>query len=260
MYWLLQTNIYREPRWEELLETLQRASIPHSVHKVVPLSGDIEPDICPPEPVIVMGSVTLAEVAQRRGWLPGGCLSPEFNYAAYLSAWGNRMLNWDAKVVPFDAVPPQDDLFFLRPLEDNKAFAGRVVDYKEYSTWRDQVVRLGHDADPRLRADTGVVYSTPKDIFREFRFWVVGRNIVTGSLYKIGDRVEYCSVPIGEEALQFAEECVALWQPRDFFMLDIAQTGDGYKIVEAGTLPCAGFYSANVGKIVESIEEWGRKL
>jgi len=48
---------------------------------------------------------------------------------------------------------------------------------------------------------------------------------------------------------------VDMWQPADAFVLDIALTHNGYKVLEVNCLNSAGFYAADVSKLVQAIME-----
>jgi len=39
------------------------------------------------------------------------------------------------------------------------------------------------------------------------------------------------------------------------FVIDIGLTDDGWKIIECGSISCAGFYEADMQKIVMSLED-----
>jgi len=44
------------------------------------------------------------------------------------------------------------------------------------------------------------------------------------------------------------------WQPAEAFVIDIAKTYDGLKVIEINNFNSSGFYSCDVYKIVDSIE------
>jgi len=87
----------------------------------------------------------------------------------------------------------------------------------------------------------------------ETRFFVVDGKIVTGSLYKRGNKVIYDS-NIDPDVQKFAQEMVDFWQPNRAFVIDIALTPDGCKIVEINNINSSGFYASNVNKIIDAIE------
>lgn len=261
MFWVLQNNLFSEAGYESLLQAVERRGLPHIVTRCIPFAGTLEPDPGdPPGAVIVMGSHTLVREAQRRGWQPGGFLNENFNYRTQWRHWDRRrMLNGDGTVYHFGRVPEQQHPFFIRPVDDGKSFAGKVMDWPTFSEWRDRVLALTPDDHPTIDADTEVVVAEPKRIYREYRTWIVGGRVVTASMYKLGERVLY-SANVDPGVIEYAESCADIWTPADAFVLDVAIVGDGrMKIVEVNCLNSAGFYAADVGKLVEALERLGER-
>ena len=95
--------------------------------------------------------------------------------------------------------------------------------------------------------------SDVKTIYKEFRFFVIDSKLVAGSLYKLENR--HClDKNIEPDAHRFASKMIELWQPARAFVIDIALTEDGYKIVEVNCINSAGFYAADVSKIVNAMQ------
>ena len=103
--------------------------------------------------------------------------------------------------------------------------------------------------------DTLIQIALPKKILKEFRFWVVNGRVVTGSQYMIGNRVVLNSI-VDNGAVDFAQKMVDQFQIADAFVIDIAMTNDGYRIVECGCINCAGFYKADMQKLITSLESY----
>ncbi|MBE9227396.1 ATP-grasp domain-containing protein [Phormidium sp. LEGE 05292] len=59
---------------------------------------------------------------------------------------------------------------------------------------------------------------------------------------------------IEPDAYEFALRMIAVWQPSRAFVFDIALTHEGYKIVEINCINSAGFYAADVSKIVNALQ------
>ncbi len=123
----------------------------------------------------------------------------------------------------------------------------------------EQVLRLKEDETPvgSLRHDTELMLSEPKRILKEWRLWIVGAQIVTYSLYRDGSRVVYRH-EIDEDALEFAKTMVSLhpdYSPA--YVMDVCRTEEGLFIVETNCLNAAGFYAADLEKLVNAIEEIG---
>ena len=172
-----------------LLELLERAGIPHSLHKVIPFIGEIVPDANPEGPVIVIGSYSLRHVAREKGWWPGSFDLADITTADCIAHWGQHMLNADAVTCRFEDVLPHLDRAgdkFIRPTVDSKFFAGGVFDYDEFVEWWEKVVVLEEDTGSTLTKDTEVIVASPKAIQTEYRTWVIDGNVATASLYKRG--------------------------------------------------------------------------
>lgn len=256
MYWVIQEDLHREEGLQELKRVLERMGLPHSFHKVVPFVGELIPDINPPNPVVAIGAYSMIKISNRRGWKPGVWSNLTFEFPVWRHNWGKECLNHDAKIYPFADVPPDTGEFFMRPTMDSKAFAGDIFNYPEYEDWRRRVVDLKEDTGATLRPNTPVLVCTPKEILREYRLWVVDKQVVTASLYKIGNRVRYDAM-VEQEVIDYGNRLASLWNPDRAYVLDVCLTEEGYRIVEVNSLNAAGLYACNVGKLVEALEGMG---
>ena len=258
MYWVIQSNMYAEENYEHLLAALDRFKLPYSVHKVVPFVGTLEPECNPPAgSVIVMGSTRLARVAQERGWKPGSFLNENFDYFVQRKHWGRAMLNYHSITYKFGSVQKmfwEDKPFFIRPMDDSKAFAGMVTDWPSYVEWRDKVAKLTPEDDPTLTLDTKVIVGPVMEIYREYRLFVTDQRVVTASLYKIGSRPQ-SDATVEPAILAFGEELAKKWSPAEAYAMDIADTPRGLKVIEVNNINSAGWYKADMNKLVAALEE-----
>lgn len=257
MHWIIQNNIYNEDGFKSLIETLETLELPYSIHKCVPFVGTLEPE---PEPaqnrIVVMGSYTLAREAIKRNWNPGVFLNENFNTEIQWCHWGDLMMNADHEIHCFSQVPEQPGPFFIRPVYDSKAFTGEVTDWLTFIEWRDRVLSLTSDDNPTITWDTEVLISSVKEIYGEYRIWIVDGKAVSWSQYRVGRRKLKNYIPdVDERIRNFAEECAAIWSPHRAFVLDIFETPDGLFIGEVNNLNSAGFYAANMGKLIMALEE-----
>ncbi len=253
MHWVLQDNIFQEYGYDELLRVLERYEIPYTEVKVIPFIHKLIPDIDFDEPVFVCGSTAMTKVAQRKGWKPGSFYNENFTYEAWSKGFGlDVILNPDAVVSRFDEIDIPMDEFFIRPCEDTKSFSGEVMNIADFKDWQSKVVGINEDLAP-LKPETMVMVSSVKEIYQEFRFFVVDTRIITGSRYKVGDQVHYTS-DIDQDVTWFAEMLANHWQPTRAYVMDIARTPDGLKLIEINNINSAGFYDCDIGKIVEAIE------
>jgi hypothetical protein len=254
MHWILQTNLFQEAEWARLVATLEQFDLPYSVHKVVPFVGTLEPaPVLQAAKAVCFGSYSMRHSAKENGWNPGVYDLFDQDFHAQKSAWGERMLNADSRVMAFQDVR-LDKPTFLRPIDDSKYFAGRVFDPDEFEDWRQRVCDLDEDYGTSLSPTTQVQLCTPKTIHAEYRFWIVGRGIATKSLYKLGRRVVYAS-DVDERMDHFVLQAVADWQPHRAFVIDVCDTPEGPRIVEINTLNAAGFYAGDIQRLVAALED-----
>lgn len=270
MYWVVQSNIYQEENYEHLLANLERLKLPHSVHKAVPFTGVIDPTPVIPEgmKVIVLGSYSLARYARNQGWLPGAFLE-NLDFEIQHKHWGDRMLNADAQIMPFGDIPFQAKPFFVRPVLDTKTYTGLVVDWGEYEKWRDGMRRLPECNDPvndplsvsvHTLADATMV-CRKKEIYNETRTWIVrdhhlGPRVVAASGYKVGTIKRYTRIEeVDARIIDFANECARLWSPNPAYVMDIADTDEGLRIVEVNNLNSAGWYRCDMQRLLLALEE-----
>ena len=248
MHWVLQNNIFDEKQYDTLIETLERFEIPHSVHKVVPFVGDIEPDISPEGDVICIGSYSMRHIAHRKGWMPGVFDLEYFDFTEQLKAWGGNMLNHDAVIARFQDVVFTDDA-------DSKVFPGKVMSADDFYEWQEKVCVLEEDFGDSLTKDTLVQVCRVRPIYNEVRYWVVDGKIVTSSVYKVGDRVQYFA-NIDRWFDDYVTRMIAIEQPAWAFVIDVCETPDGMKIVEVNTINSCGFYAADIPKLVHALEQY----
>lgn len=252
MKWVIQENLYKETAFLYLIQALE--NLDYTVVKVIPFSHELIPEINPTGKVIVMGATTMIGIAQERGWFPGAYYNSNFDCREWNKNLGNEMLNIDAEFSRFADVNPEYSPFFIRPTEDRKVFSGEVIDKANFELWKrsTQEVSSGYTT---LTPDTMVSVAPLKAIHKEFRFFVVDGKIVTGSQYRFGDRTIHLSALKGEDAELYAQSMVDRWQPAKAFVIDVALTDQGYKVIEYNCCNSAGFYKSDVSKLVQALEK-----
>ena len=256
MHWVLQENIFNEAGFERLTEALQRLELPYSVHKVIPFVGELQPEpVIAPETkgVIVMGSYSMAKYAAKRGWVPGSYIGENLDFEVQRAHWGEMMFNFDGVVCPFGKVPEQPLPFFIRPTEDSKAFTGLVQDWPTFVEWRDNVLALGEDSGATLTGETPVLVAPKREILGETRTWIVDGKVVTASGYKVGSFPRH-NAQVDERIIAYANACAEIWSPLRAYVLDVFDTPAGLRIGEVNNINSAGFYAADLIRLVISLE------
>ena len=252
-HWVLQSGWEYEAGWASMLDALTRFDIPFSIHRVVPFVGDLEPEPTPPsDDVICVGSYAMRHYAKKRGWNPGVFDLEPHDFQRQLAHWGDAMLNADSEIAAFADVQFEGERF-VRPIDDTKSFAGGLFDWDAFAEWQNGVVALGDDIDSSLTGATLVQVSSPKVIHQEVRCWVIEQRVVTASVYRRGSRVIY-SDEVDARFTAFAEALAAKWSPEKAFCLDVCDTAEGLRVVEINTINSAGFYAADMQKLVMSLD------
>lgn len=264
MHWVLQSNLFVENSFRDLVEQLDRQGTTYDVVKIVPFVGEIEPDVNPEGPVFVCGSTAMKKLAARKGWKPG-YFDDNINMSTILKHWGDQCLNYGAQIAPIGQVKKERARFHIRPDDDKKSFAGVVMDWEEFEEWREKIRAIG-PGDSSLGTmdiDTPVVISHVKEIYAEYRFFVVNGRVVTCSQYKNGTLVQY--KPEGYVDMRvkmfvdsLIQPSVLGWRPCEAFVVDVADTPLGLKVIECNSINSAGFYAADMGKFVSAINDLGR--
>ena len=143
-------------------------------------------------------------------------------------------------------------------MNDSKEEPGNVKSAREIIDLANKVLALEEHEIPNgsLRHDTEMMFTKPVRILKEWRLWAVRDEIVTFSLYKDGSRVVYRH-EIDDDALEFAKMLVKAnpdYAPA--YVIDICRTDDGLRMLETNCINAAGFYEADLSKLVSSIDEF----
>lgn len=251
MFWVVQENLYNEAAFEDLIRALEATGTDYEIVKVIPFSHEVVPEPTSKDRIMVSGSTALTFIGQEKGW----CVfyNDNFNHNIWVEKMGNELLNAEAIVAQFGGIHPPWDTFFIRPAEDRKIFAGQIVNKEEFDTWVTNTLNAHKDGYTTLTPDTEVVVSPVKEIHSEWRFFIVDGKIITGSLYKRYGVLYQQPLIHDDEVLPYTQKMVDKWQPDRAFVIDIALTGEGYKVIEYNCMNSCGFYKCNVGKIVDAI-------
>lgn len=273
MLWIVQNNLYDEAGYVKFIEALERLDVDFLVVKPIPFTNIImpasfdsfsqnvkdvdEPFIDNTEKVIAFGATTLSRIAKAKEWTPGTYLTDAFDFETWRDGFGkHNILNSGSEVGKicnsFDTRGMGDTLF-VRPVDDSKAFTGLTMSRYDFFGWKQSISQIDEEEFVPLHKNTKIAVATYKHINAEYRFFVVNNEVVTQSLYKRGKEVYYTEY-VDDEVIRFARHMVDLWTPADAFVIDIADTPEGFKVIEINNINSAGFYAADPQKIIAGIE------
>ena len=269
MHWVLESDL-TDFGYLCLIEKLKRSEIPYTLVKVVPYQNILlDPDFdtfskSPTEEdnleinaelIFPFGTMGLSRVAVERDWKPGSLFNEQFTFEKWSEGFGlNNLLNSQSKVMKVsDSIEDYPySVFFIRPCEDDKAFSGTVVSKNDFIEWQKNIIKID-DKRSKLNKDTRITVAPYQEIKQEARMFVFNGEVITGSYYKFGAKVRYEEVKIGDPVIDYTNEMVKDYQPAKAFVVDIALTEDGYKIIEINNINSVGLYNANVDKFVEAV-------
>ena len=151
---------------------------------------------------------------------------------------------------------------FIRPCNDGKLFSGEITTWKNLKQWIDKIEQMrivfSLGKSEAIPNDTKILIAPLQKIYKEYRFFVVDKKVITGSLYKEGTRV-IARKCIDTDVINFAQKMVNIWQPIEAFVIDIARTPGGLKVVEINCLNASGFYACDMSLVIMALEEMVNK-
>ncbi len=192
------------------------------------------------------------EGCQKKRWHPGVFVNENFTYPKLIKHYGDNLLNKECNITTLENVLPKYNEFFIKPCKDSKVFSGQRMTWVEFKEWRERILELGWEGS--VKGSTCVVQAPVKEIYREYRFFIVNGKVVTGSQYRVGMRV-FSTECHEKDVIEYAQRMVDLWSPDVGFVIDIALTPEGFKVIEINCLNASGFYACDMSKVVFALEK-----
>lgn len=262
--WLVQSNLIDYRQVSQICDAVRAAGANLVEAVVIPFQDDIDnPSVLENLDGIVIpyGSTKLTKITMNRGW-KGSFFDPAlFRVDAWNKVQPDRLLNNDqtlmtvaeAKTI-LDKYEP-DELLFVRPRDDLKAFNGTVTAAREIQNWM-QSTESGNFS---FTDDTVICVSSPKKILQETRWFIVGGKIIDGSQYML-HRQRIAQLVTDTKLYNAAQELADIWLPHETCVMDLALTEDGLKVIEYNCLNSSGFYQHDIDKIVRAVTEYAKTI
>lgn len=223
------------------------------------------------KPTLCYGTILFIKKIKNKKY----CGSPLF-YATdkvydctrYIPVLGKEYLNWDYQLRPLRDIPNDggtvllDDLF-IRPVGGYKDFSGYII--KADDAWkrnRTYATEINDLIQATSWVEDPIVLLAPaQEIKEEYRFVVVGEEVIAGSQY-IPEEKGIMPTIQELKIRNYAQKIVDLinkpsltqWIPDAVYTLDIAILNNNLmKVIEFNSFSCAGLYDCDMGVIVEAI-------
>ena len=208
--------------------------------------------------IIVHGSLQLAKkVKSETQWNPGViCNLPNFLWLTYAHHFKEKLLNpnWDVTdTQSLIDIASQDKLepCFVRPNDGGKAFHGTPI-----CGSRVLFLAIAKSFQRDAKGSVTAIVSPLQTILSEYRMVVINRKVVTGCRYILDDCLDM-SPEYPKEAADLAQWVADQdFQPDSAYVVDVAQTPTGYKVIELNAFSTADWYACDVGKIITAIHEF----
>lgn len=256
--WVIQSNLTNEKTLQKLVQILEAQAISYELVKVIPFSTEL-PNFDTQSKPIFYGSTTLMHNAwQSAEWREGVFYNDAtFSMQVYRAEWGEQLLNADAAFIQFKDLVKQkndsNDLVFVRPDSDWKAFSGRTMQQNTLKAWAEDILQY---PNKELNENTLILIAQPKQLEKEWRNFIVDGQIVSSSRYTLNGNYAPSAEDIPKAMLTFTQNCIEQFCPHPVFVLDIAFHQGQYKIVEAGCFNGTGFYEHDLSKIVKAVSDY----
>lgn len=257
--WAVQTNLGEIPAIEKLRQACEDTGNVFVPFQAIPFCDDL-PDLPTDGPTVFYGSTNVIHrIHKSQRWNPGTFFNEgNFNFSTWskrykcLNAYGHTM-TLARMVADFKHLDIRNDReFFIRPVADDKAFAGTVMNAGEITEW---VGELSSCDSPQVSPDTVIMFAKPVHIAREWRIFIVNGHPSNGSLYRVDHKLKTsAAVPI--HVVDFARQQAKLFQPASVFTMDIAEASGELYVIEVNCFNSSGFYDSNVSALVGDISHF----
>lgn len=257
IHWVIQSNLISEDDLKKLRTVFSSNMLEHTEVQIIPFSDQL-PEFDTTKCNIYYGSITFNNLVYQNPMTRKGVFFDPvtFSIENYFNKWGKHMLNYGAAVTTLDEFTESsnedDRLFFIRPDEDNKSFAGEIKKFGEIKEWYQALKQV---ANSNLSGGTKIIVSHPYEIKYEWRLWIVKKKVIAATRYRQSFQLSK-EKGCPDEVKAFAEDRCKEYVPHDVFVMDVCLCGNQYYILECGCMNGAGFYEADINQIILAVTDY----
>ncbi|WP_196893909.1 ATP-grasp domain-containing protein [Aureivirga marina] len=254
MYYIIQENVFKDPRYDEIFEVLDSLKLPYEKVRFIPNSDTFQFKTNRKD-IFVYGSVKLARIAKKYYWNPGSFYGGNHESENYLKGFGENVLNFKSKIIRIsDTIDWElNPELFIKPAIAAKIFTGKVFNKYSWEDFLEENLKGGKNR--YINSETIIQIAKPEKLIKEARIWIVNNEIVTSSYYKFHGDIPY-EETVSKDGIAFAEKMIKKYHVADAYVMDIVFTSNGWKIMEVNCINSAGFYKADIRKIIIALEKF----
>lgn len=260
--WILQSNLTKPKVIEAIKLALTNSDETFQEITMVPFSYD-PPEVKYPNAFnIVYGSSTLMLNAYKDKNLKRGLFYDplKFSMSNYVNQWKTNLLNHDGQLIELGEIKnlnsKANQKWFIRPNDDEKGFSGALIEFEKLNKW---IADIAEYKLPDINPKSKAWISTPKNIKKEWRLFVVDDKIISSSRYMKNGELNIDSTDNPTPMINFTLDRIKEYRLNDVYVMDIAETENEYKIIECNCFNGTGFYDHDIGEIVSAINRFVRK-
>lgn len=253
--WVIQKEPFQENFSKLKEEVCRQGHDFYQIHYNTRYDRQDVPDL--PETTVFYGSLEFAQKLRKQtNWIGVFCDLPQFKCSNYYPELSEFLLNVPYCMFPlgdyyklrpylFKSLGNNADLF-IRPDSGFKLFTGNVIGEQE---------SLDHFLGGKSFQKTDLALAgKPAKIWREWRLVVCDKRVIAASQYQnLGLFETSPDCPLG--VLEFGNRIAKIWQPEPAYVMDVAETEDGFFLLELNSFSCSGLYECDMGNVVENISK-----
>lgn len=199
--------------------------------------------------VMVYGGKQLLPIIDKMNLSPGSFLNEKFDFKNLQDKLSEELLNDKIVIKKLEDLEPIDDKFFIRPTGNTKLFNGQVMTSDYFKLWKEEGLKLNERYKEEL-----IMMSPLQDILAEYRFFVVNEKIITASSYQCKGEFS-TDLPISKKLCDYTNSIIKKYPLAKAFVVDIAETKDGFKVVEYNNINASGLYKCDEKLFVQAIQK-----
>lgn len=260
--WILQENLTKPEILDRIKNSLDQDNEQWEEIEIIPFSNQLPKLKNSNSLNIIYGSTTfMINAYNNQDYKDGVFYDPEtFQMNNYVKKWGNHVLNSNGQLIQFgnldkiESEPSKE--WFIRPNHDSKEFSGRVDTFTELINWSKKICKLELED---FNQYTEVWISEPQIIDKEWRVFIVDNRIISTSKYMDKGHLNESDTDIPKEMILFTQQRINEYKLTDIYVMDVAQIGNHFKIIECNCFNGTGFYKHNIEKVIKEINKYFRR-
>lgn len=259
MKFYIQNNLLSREYLKGTRESVEH--LPHQFIYTVPFSDEIYSEF-PIEgsEVIPYGSTHFIYLGLRKfSWKGLYFDLANFDYEMAINNRNdmlNNHLTMSAKhAVIFMKENDPNEEWFVRPVKDLKQFTGTVIKAKEWYDWLSDAVECVSQGSYRIDESDRLVIAPPQKIDAEWRWFIVGGKVISGSQYKLNGKWEKERI-VDRQLICEAQKLADKWLPNSCCVMDVASVRGKKKVIEFNCINSSGIYSVDQKKVFDSLFEF----